>query len=33
MDLKELKKALAGLCMASLLSGAGLALTGCNGSG
>ncbi len=32
MDMKELKKALAGLCVASLASGAGLLFTGCSGS-
>jgi radical SAM modification target selenobiotic family peptide len=29
MDLKDIKKALAGVCVATLLSGAGLTLTGC----
>ncbi len=31
MDLKDLKKALAGLCIASLIGGAGLGLSGCSG--
>ncbi len=30
MDLKELKKALAGFCIAGLISGAGVGLAGCN---
>ncbi|MGC9324986.1 MAG: SbtA family thio(seleno)oxazole RiPP natural product precursor [Desulfomonilia bacterium] len=33
MDIQALKKFLAGLCMASLVSASGLALTGCNKAG
>gem|GEM_PF-4469123 len=29
MDLKDIRKALAGVCFATLLSGAGVGLTGC----
>jgi radical SAM modification target selenobiotic family peptide len=33
VDLKELKKALAGFCIAGLISGVGMGLAGCSDAG